>query len=164
MQHPASTGFGEPVVPATISRIIAETGRENVRRTLSVLYGNAGLGRLTSYNRLKECNFVCRRELVAFLVDGLLVLKPLVLGAQDVVQLFDKNQKRLSIVFLFDQRAELMNAVTVEFVHSNAAVLQPPPHLVCSMSNIMKTLICVACCTGRVGRELHLFTEAAPEQ
>jgi hypothetical protein len=47
----------------------------------------------------------------------------------------------LSVLFVFDQQAELMNAVTFGFVHSNAAVLQPPPLLVCSMSNILKILI-----------------------
>lgn len=63
------------------------------------------------------------------------LLELLVAGAQNSIKLFDKGLELLPILFHRDQRAQLMNAVTLVLVHCVSARLPHLPSRVCSMSN-----------------------------
>ena len=80
----------------------------------------------------------CTRNLIAHLVAQSVVLELLAFDGQDAVKLFTELQELVAVLFHRDQRAEFVNPVTIGFVHREAAVLQPMPCSVCSMSNTVE--------------------------
>lgn len=59
-------------------------------------------------------------RLVGFLVVKFTMLQAVIFGGQNSIELFDESEEFWPVFFYRDKRAELMNAITVGFVHKGA--------------------------------------------